>query len=208
MPKKHVVASGDCIASIAFAYGHVPDTVWNDPANETLRSERESGYVLEAGDVVSVPDLRAKAADVATDVRHVFRRVAVPDRLRVVLKDADGKPRAGIDYVVEIDTMAPQAGTTGDDGLVEAWIAPAAPSGVLRIVGEGDIPLELGGLDPVTTDAGVRARLRNLGYLATVDASDADYLLALVQFQQQASLDARAEITDACRQALVQMHGS
>ena len=77
MPVVLRVRPGDCIASIASERGFFPDTIWNDPANESLRTLRKDPYVLQPDDEVVVPDLRPKQVVCATGKRHTFRRRGV-----------------------------------------------------------------------------------------------------------------------------------
>lgn len=55
MATEYKVKQGDCISSIAAKYGHVPDAIWNDPANRQLKEEREDPNVLKPGDVSFIP---------------------------------------------------------------------------------------------------------------------------------------------------------
>jgi hypothetical protein len=70
----HVVGEGDFVASVACAHGLLPETVWNHPENAALREQRESMYVLCAGDRVFIPDRVVVARRARTGARHVFRR--------------------------------------------------------------------------------------------------------------------------------------
>lgn len=206
MPIRYEVQPGDCISSIGFRYGIRPDQIWQDEANDDLRTRRESGYVLQPGDVIVVPDRQVTARAAATGARHVFRRRDVPEKLNVAFRDADGKPRTGLAFTLEIDGAAPQEGTTDGEGAISAWIPPDAVDAVLRVDGYDPIPVRLGHLDPVTSEAGLRARLANLGFLYDPDADD---LSAAVAFAQQVSgLTPTGVPDDDLRRAVVAAHGS
>lgn len=209
MPRSHTAARGESVESIAYAHGLFWETVWNDPGNAALREARVEPNVLAAGDVLVVPDLRAKEEQAATGRRHVFRRRGVPSVLRVRLLEGS-TPRAGLAYTVEAGGKTTQ-GTTDADGWVEAWLMPDAQSGELRIDGTGEAyAFQVGTVSPVRTPLGIQTRLRNLGYLGgrpgsamTPDAAD-----ALRAFQRARDLPSTGEPDEATLAALVQAHGS
>lgn len=208
MPTRYTVQAGDCIASIAFEHGFRPQDVWDDDANQELRERRGNGYVLEPGDIVVVPDLRPRAETAVTGRRHVFRRLDVPEKLHIVLRDAEAKPRSGVAYTIKMNKREAQAGTTGEDGTVTVWIPPAGIDASLLITGEDPIPLHLGHLEPVTTDSGLRARLTNLGFLEQADDDEEALRAAIAEFQQWAKLTPTGVADDDLRRALLETHES
>jgi hypothetical protein len=63
----HVVAPGECLASIAEHYGFAdPAVIYNHPENAALRRERPDPNVLLAGDVVAIPDRKLRELRAAT----------------------------------------------------------------------------------------------------------------------------------------------
>jgi putative peptidoglycan binding protein len=208
MPQRHVVSEGECLASIAWAYGFHPETVWSDPGNQQLRTLRGDGYVLQPGDVITVPDLRAKSVGRAAGGTHRFRRLAVPEKLNVALLDAAGAPRPNVAWKLAVDGLPEQSGVTDGDGKLQAWIPPAATEGTLTIADEPPLLLRLGHLRPVDTEAGVRARLANLGHLRSVDDDAAALREAIIRFQQSASLTPTGTMDADSRAALLAAHGS
>lgn len=205
MPKSHVVRAGDCITSIAYANGFSPDALWNHALNDSLRKARPTGNQLVPGDVVWIPDLRGKREQGATDRCHCFRRVGVPERLRLQLVDVTG-PRANTAYVLEIDGARVE-GTTDGDGRLEQPISPAATRGTLT-VGNEVHALQLGHLQPVSTEAGVRARLHNLGFLPDEDAASDALARAIGFFQAHNQLTVSHELDPPTRARLEAAHGS
>jgi N-acetylmuramoyl-L-alanine amidase len=205
MPREHKVKAGECVSSIAFENGFAPDTLWDHPANADLRARRGSGNVLFPGDVVVVPDLRVKSVEAITARRHVFRRKGVPEKLRVRVA-RDGEPRARQSYILEIGGER-RTGTTDAEGRIDEWIPPDARAARL-IFADEEFDLELGHLDPVTTDSGLRARLQSLGYLRDRDAESSLVIQAIERFQQACHLDVTLEPDDATRDKLVEVHGS
>ena len=78
MPIKYKVVQSDCIDSISFNYGFMPDTIWNHPTNAELKQKRQNPNILFPGDVVVIPDKTVKEELGTTEQRHRFRRRSVP----------------------------------------------------------------------------------------------------------------------------------
>ncbi|HYC89449.1 MAG TPA: peptidoglycan-binding protein [Thermoanaerobaculia bacterium] len=204
--RKHVVAAGECIASIGYRYGFFPATLWDLPQNAKLKELRGDGNVLQPGDEVVVPELRPKWLPAATGKRHRFRWRGVPTVLKLRLLRV-GKPRPKVPYRLEVDGRTIAEGTTDDDGRLEEFIPPNAKKGRLVVDEVEMIELQLGSLQPVTTDAGVRGRLANLRYLDDVAAGEEAVMLALIQFQRAAGLDATGVLDDTTRKKLTELAG-
>jgi hypothetical protein len=207
MMSSYTVQPGDCFSSIAFAFGFAPDTLWNHESNAGLRKERQSPYVLLPGDIVNIPDKTAKKQPVQTGAVHRFRRKAVPAKLRIKLIDADGKPRTDVGYTIAIDDREVQ-GRTDMDGALETWIAPNATRGTLTLSSGEHYKLGPGRLPPVTTEAGIRARLHNLGFLTEENSDGQRYAGAIRIFQDKRKLEVTGVVDQAFRDALLTAHGS
>jgi N-acetylmuramoyl-L-alanine amidase len=164
MPTEYVVEEGDCISSIADAYGFVPDTIWNHPSNAKLKTLRKDANVLMPGDKLVIPDKEIKQVSKSTNQVCKFQRKGVPEKLRVQLLLYD-RPRANLKYTLVLDSGKHLAGTTDGNGFVEAFVPPQCHSARLIISPEEEYDVEIGRLNPVGTESGVRQRLRNLGYL-------------------------------------------
>jgi hypothetical protein len=204
MPR-HEVKEGECVASIAFAYGIVPESIRGDPANEGLWADRGEGYVLMPGDILTVPERRPDAASCVTGKRHVFRRKGVPEvfALQLLLY---GEPRANVPYQLIVGETT-FTGQTDDEGRLRHRIPPNATEGTLTVGESESYPLQFGALDPVTTRKGRVARLVNLGYLEANDAGDAALIAALRRFQSDQELPADGEISGETLTKLVAAHG-
>lgn len=207
---EYVIRAGECISSVAYENGFFPDTLWNLPENSALRAARTNPNALLPGDRLTVPPVRPKDVDGATEVRHRFRRRGVPERLRVRLVDVQGEARADLEYAITVDGRRTQGRTDGN-GELELPISPSAREGLLRIPATGEeYPLRLGRIDPIDTLSGVQARLCNLGFPcgdpdgipgpATRDAIEA--------FQESRGLAVTGEPDEQTRQALEVDHGS
>ncbi|WP_437337831.1 peptidoglycan-binding domain-containing protein [Sorangium sp. So ce394] len=206
MPRQHVVSIGECAASIADRHGFTIDTIWRHADNAALRAKRESPYVLEPGDRVTIPDRRLREEACATGRRHVFRRRGVPEKLRIRLLSGE-VPRVGLAYELRVDDLC-FSGETDGGGWLEHWIPPGARAGRL-VLADGQVhELALGQLLPHASTAGARARLANLGYLREPAAAAEDVERAVASFQRDHALEATGALDEQTRRALLDAHGS
>ena len=205
MPSKHLVKDGECIETIAFAYGFAPTTITRHPENGALLKERGSLDAMIPGDEIFIPDKQLKELPGATGKRHTFRRNGVPARFRVFLLQ-EGKPRAGVAYTLSIDGDD-HFGHSSAEGMVEHWISPAAQRAELCLEGGEVRSFDLGCLRPVSQAEGVNARLRNLGY-AVLDGDATSLELAIEAFQLDQGGEATGRLDDQTRQLLLDIHGS
>jgi hypothetical protein len=200
------------MASIAFNHGFLPETLWNLPDNAGLKGGRKDQKVLLPGDRVHVPPVRIRSEACATDQRHTFLRKGVPEMLQIVLLDTDGNPRPDLKYVLSIDEKIIKSDATGKKGLIKAPIPPNARSGKLIVSGEEAeevYELHLGEIDPISSTAGLQARLNNLGfYCGAVDGIVGHRTKgALREFQASQNLPVTGAIDDDTRTALSRVHG-
>ncbi len=206
MPIEHEVQQGDCIASIALQYGFFPDTIWNHSANDDLRSRRKSMHVLMPGDVVVVPDLDPGSVTVPVEKKHRFRRKGVPEKLRVQFFDDDDDPIADTTAVVDIDGAVQRLKTDGQ-GVIDIPIPPGSRNAHITFesadpeIAQRAYDFELGGIDPITEESGVRHRLENLGMLTDDTPMDE----ALKAFQQRYDLTVTGEVDEATRSKLAEL---
>jgi hypothetical protein len=209
---EYVVQQGDCLSSIAFENGLLPETIWNDPGNASLKSGRKDQNILFPGDQVHIPDVRIRTESCATDNNHQFLLKSVTEVLRIVLLDSDGKPREGLSYSIRIKGGRTKTGKTDSDGVIEVPIYPNARNGELVVKGketDEHYELELGALDPSSTVTGIQSRLNHLGF--SCGEVDGDLgpktMSAIKSFQESQNLSVTGNIDDETRNAIVKQHG-
>ena len=209
MPRTHTVDEGEDIVSIAQKYRTYADAIWKFPGNAKLREQRQNPFVLNPGDVLQIPGDDPKKVAVATDKKHTFRRKNVKETL-IIFLERNGKPRAGLPYVLTVEDRRFK-GSTGSDGKLEQAVLPTDRKGKLIVKtpdGDEEYPLELGFLDPVTEDSGLRARLYNLGYLLDEGADERGLEAAIERFQYKHQLKVTGQADNRTRLKLVEMHRS
>jgi hypothetical protein len=211
MGHQHIVRQGECVSSIAFRYGFLPETIWNHPNNLEVKQCRKEASVLYQGDTLWIPDRREKQEFRPTDAKHVFRRKAVPEIIRVVLLDSDDQPRRNLPCVLTVAGKTVN-GATDANGMLVCSIPPDALHARLLLGEDADeeITILLGHLDPVTEITGAQARLQNLGFdCGTIDGMLGPRTLAAMhRFQSENDLPLTDEFNGATREMLVQRHGS
>jgi hypothetical protein len=164
MSRIHRVRQGECLVSISFEKGLLPDTIWRHPANDELRRLRSNQHVLLPGDELRIPRIESRAEQAATGQRHRFVRHGVPARMRLRIlhrpgapdennedgeldheesddqpnsreqEPAHSEPRSHTRYVVHIGGQSYE-GTTDEAGCLEVPIPPTAEK-ALVILGE------------------------------------------------------------------------
>lgn len=212
----YTVRQGDCISSIARAYGFTDwRTIYNHAQNGSLRRLRPDPNVIHPGDQIFIPDREEGIEERATDQLHSFRRRFQPVSLRVVLVDEEHRPLANAAYTLTVGEL-PVEGQTGPDGLLEQTIPASLPSARLsvRFTRDGEEigytwDLRLGELDPETTMTGVQARLNNLGYnTGPVDGVQGPRTTdAVKQFQEKYSLTVDGVVGPITRSKLLEVYG-
>src|ERR1700730_8718188 len=151
----YTVEQGDCMNSIAKAYGFLWQTLWNHPLNASVKQKRKDPNVLYPGDVVHVPEKEPKFETGETDQRHRFKLKGNVCKLRIRLLYND-KPRTGEPYHINIDGTWFDGQTDGD-GWLEQVISPDAQKGKLVLPNASEEhSLLLGHMDPITEIAGIQ----------------------------------------------------
>jgi hypothetical protein len=213
---EHVVKQGEHLARIAELYGFLPDTIWNDPANAELKKKRTNPNVLKEGDVITIPERKAKDVSGDTTKLHKFRMSTPTLKLRIVVEDWTFKPVKDSDYTLEIGGIIEKKKTSGE-GLIERDIPASSELGTLWVADE-DLPVKVGHLDPEDELSGQKARLNNLGYDAgppddpiedLTDNSPAAlrFRSAVEEFQCDQKMHVSGTCDPATQAKLVKVHG-
>ena len=184
----HFVEEGEHLAAIAAESGFRSfATIWEHSRNASLRAKRDSPHVLEPGDEIFVPELTNSGAIVESRRSHRFVLRGERLELRLKLLSGNGAPLTGAKGTVTVEGV--DADLVSDaDGLLARSIPPRTRTASLT-TDAGQYELIVGGLGPIDAPAGVRSRLRNLGYLGDNDSDDEDQLrLAIELFQADQGL--------------------
>jgi N-acetylmuramoyl-L-alanine amidase len=211
---KYRVKQGDCLASIAAKFGFAAwKTIYDHPNNADLKNKRKNPNALFPGDELYIPPKEEKFEDGATGQSLSFTVKLPKTKLRLKLKDHEGKALSDKKYVLEVAGTSVEA-KTGSDGLIEQPIPAEAPTAALTIWMDDKTPLpltvKLGHLDPADEVSGAQSRLRNLGFHAgeTDGDSDEQFQAALRAFQKKNGLNESGALDDATKSKLEQLHDS
>jgi hypothetical protein len=205
----HNIKRGDCIDQIAEKHGLLPDTVWDHPDNNELKTLRKDKNILYTGDKLFIPDNRLKIEKVAAGAKYKFIRKAVPTKFKLQLKK-NATPRANSAYTLHIDNDTFE-GKTDADGWIEHSIPPRAEKGQLILTDSDETyDLNLGHLDPLDQVEGVQQRLKNLGFYAgDIDGEESDMTRTAIQFyQKNKGMNISGVIDDELKNSLQDGHGS
>ena len=213
--KTHLVKQGECLSSIAHAYGLADwRLIYEDPSKAEFRQKRPDPNVIYPGDELQIPDRGLREERCQTDQRHRFKVAQRPTYLNVCLEDQVEGPIRNAPYHLVVDGLEFDARTDGE-GWVRHQIPPNAERGVLIIwpnpSDKGHTirwELRLGHLDPIETTPGIKGRLKNLGYdPGEVDEAEGDeYRAAVRQFQKDHGLPEDGIVGDGTRERLRQKH--
>ena len=204
----HTVKQGEHLPKIAEQYKFADyRTIWNHPNNAALKEQRQNPNVLWPGDKVFIPPKEIKKVPSATAKRHSFQLITQKIMLRLAVRDLDSKPITDTPCVLEVDGSSYQL-TTDGDGKIEQPIPKNAEGGKLTI-GELEVPIKIGHLDPVEELPGWRARLNNLGYRAGTsdDVNDPQLRSAVEEFQCDYDLQIDGECGPQTQGKLKEVHG-
>ena len=215
MTAVHIVRPGEHVGAIARKYGYENfSTLWEHPENAALKEKRGDPMLLAAGDELFIPDRVLLVFDRATDASHDVKVHLDTLTLKLRLLDIDGEPLKNAKVAVHIEVPETSAAsqsseqelTTDGDGNLSLEVAKHVTQGSIVVDGV-EIPLRIGLLDPLDTDAGLAQRLGNLGYMAPRDGFDADELrLAILDFQADNDLAMTGKAEDV-RSKVEELYG-
>ncbi len=195
-------------SGVAATYGFDDfTTVWNDPDNADLQSQRSDPHVLSPDDSLTIPEIKATpTANKSTGARHQFTLQQTTLKARVKVLNRVAKPLAGASMNLDGSAL-----TADGTGLVEKAITKTAPNVALQYA-DATFTLTVGAINPLddTTEAGWRARLFNLGFLWEPGAADDadEMVIALEDFQAEYGLPISGQLDDATKAQITQVYGS
>lgn len=210
---RYTIQPGDTIARVALDHGfRTWEAVWEHPENAEIRALRSSAHVLAPGDALFVPEKRERAFGCATRMRHVFRLRTMKQSINVRVLDGD-RVHAGCAFALEFDGRTLH-GATDDEGYARADVPVETTRATLKVALDPEaeevitFTLNLGHLAPLSTLAGVRQRLKNLGFPCGEGEGpvDDDMMSALSRFQTSAELSATGELDEVTRARLGELH--
>jgi hypothetical protein len=215
-PGEHLVTQGESTMRIAELYGMTSTRILDEAGNKNLFDRRDPN-VLYPGDLVYIPERRIRVEEGATEQRHRFRRKSEKVWLRLILQDANGGPRRGLNYTLWLEGAThPYEGLTDDDGLLERKIPVGTTRAFLQLrdlsIPDGqieDLELFIQYLDPTDEISGARARLNNMGLLlGDVDNSPPGMFEAVIRaFQDENGLATSGVLDENTRNKLQEFYG-
>ncbi|HWB96294.1 MAG TPA: carboxypeptidase-like regulatory domain-containing protein, partial [Bryobacteraceae bacterium] len=102
-PESYEVALGDCVESVAFQHGFLPETLWSYNENSTLRNGRKDMHILNPGDILRIPQRQDKQISVLTGNLYRLKRKGVPASLNVQILDFTDQPIAGASFLLSVE---------------------------------------------------------------------------------------------------------
>jgi N-acetylmuramoyl-L-alanine amidase len=217
MGSNHFVRQGECLASIAKAFGFSDyRAIYNHPNNAAFRQARPNPNLIFPGDELYIPDLEPENFNSATDMLHKFEVKVPKTLLRLIVLDEDGNPSSSAPFKLRLGSRE-VSGKTGSDGLIEQRIPAGLEHGTLEVqlrrkngktIAQRWV-LKLGHLDPVQEPSGIQARLNNLGY----DCGEVDGIIgpktraAVREFQKDNQLTVDGIAGPKTQAALKSAHG-
>jgi N-acetylmuramoyl-L-alanine amidase len=218
MSEEITIKKGDTLIRVANTHGfRLWETIWNDPANESLRQKRPDPQVLYEGDRIVVPEKTLKILSAASSSAHRFRAKSPRCFIRIRLKDQWDKPFKDQKY--EFTSGGREwAGQTDANGIISLAVPPETTEGLLKFwpdpADDGAFvtcAVKIGYLDPVTETTGIQGRLNNLGFSCGNENGrmGEKTKLALHFFQLYGGHhDPKGELDDLTRQMLWERHGN
>ena len=208
MPTKKI-EQGEHAARVIDGKGHGPFIrIWNLAENQPLRDLRPNPLVLSPDDELFIPDAEPGTESGETDSTHTFRRLGSTLKLRLLVRNIDGKPVANTDCELTLGGAPIPMQTDGDGRLEHEITADLEDARLVVPELHLDFELKIGHLDPVDELPGVRARLNNLGYFAGyATENEAQLKWALEEFQHENDTSLSGEVDDETKAKLLEVHG-
>jgi hypothetical protein len=218
MSQAYTVESGDCMTSIAAKFGFGKyQTIYNHADNSQFKQDHPNPDVLTTGRVIQIPDKEPKKETKETDASHKFKMTRPKAKLKLELKDDQGRALANKKFRLVAGNVD-LAGTTDGSGKIDQDIPPDKNHAELTLwMDESNpsaqvitFPLELGGLEPHTSVDGAQQRLQNLGFDCggVTGTMNPQTEAAIRSFQQQNSLPVNGTLDANTQNKLKDLHQS
>jgi hypothetical protein len=215
--KTVVAKDGDCVLSIAKAAGFADwHKVYDAPENESLRKKRPDPSTLCAGDRVFIPDFEALTVTLHAAGAYTIHTKSILAEVDLCLNDPSGNPYAKLSWELKVKDRL-YKGTTDAEGTVKQKVPADALEGVLTLYLDAKKKkkktwtIDIGGIAPINTDAGVQGRLSNLGYDCGADEKGKlgkGTEGAIHNFQNDHGLEPTGKLDDATRAKIQEVHNS
>ena len=206
----HIVEQGEHVSGIAEQFGFEKiETIWNHPNNAQLKALRKNPHILFPGDSLFIPEKAVKSEAAPTTKLNKFQIDLTKLKLNLKLQDVNGDPMANAPVTLTVEGEATPPPVTDGNGKTSSQIKKSAKAATL-LVGDLEIALKIGHLDPIDKQSGQIARLNNLGYEAgeTATVDDDAFKSAVEEFQCDAGIKPVTGVCDGATQAkLVEVHG-
>jgi N-acetylmuramoyl-L-alanine amidase len=214
--KTHVVQPGEHIGLIAARYGFSDyKEIWEHDNNSALRNKRSNPMILAAGDEIFIPKKDGISIKIKQFEAHTITLNIAEYQLRVKCLDLNRQTitRNSILTRDNGDTIA----TVLEEDIYTATIRandtkldmtfPDAPP----LPAKDEIPLVIGGLNPITEPSGQQQRLNNLGYFAGFDdepdPESTQFKWAVEEFQKDNGLTVDGKCGPKTQEKLESVHG-
>ncbi len=176
-PATHEVKASECLLSIGYERGFLPETIWAHGPNQDLWGQHQSKAVLSPGLLVHIPKRQRQWVGAQPGHLHVIHRIGIPVVMSIRVLDAAGRPMSAASYILKLvrsnsEPVAHRPGITDGAGFLHAAVMPDVVSGTLLLstphgVRNWTVHLDIGALRPANDPLGAQDRLKNLGYRAT-----------------------------------------
>jgi len=215
MAETYTVKKNDCFASISKKFGFADyKIIYNHAQNAELKRKRPNPNLLVEGDKVFIPDKNLGEEACSTEQLHNFVLKRPKVKLRIVVKDDQGKHIADKKYELKIGEKMLEGSTDGQ-GFIEKEIPAETTRAQLKVF-TGDEKLKVlswdlsvGELEPSETNLGVQARLHNLGfYYGRLDGKvDTQQSKSSIEtYQGKNTMTKTGNVDDALRNKLRDSH--
>lgn len=206
--RPYIVRQGDYVAKIAAQLGCSEDEIWNHEKNKELKESGRTKEILAPGDCLFIPELSRHALAISLENTSSYSANVPSISVRIRLTNTGGTPITNEPYLVG-DLDSTKKGDTGPDGIIE--LSASVLSRVVHVIFPRTLQrlaIQVGFLDPVCEESGIRQRFANLGYGESPSSSNEHHATeaTIIRYQRDHGLTATGELNDETVQHLNLMH--